>query len=65
MDQVPATLGKWLQAAPETSFLVTSRERLNVAGESIFELGGPSCPIPDTAAMTRSRPLPFRGRMDP
>jgi predicted ATPase/class 3 adenylate cyclase/predicted negative regulator of RcsB-dependent stress response len=31
----PATVGRWLDGAPEASFLVTSRERLNLAGEVV------------------------------
>ncbi|MCA9756668.1 MAG: protein kinase [Candidatus Eisenbacteria bacterium] len=34
----PATLGRWLKNATEASFLVTSRERLRLAGESVVEL---------------------------
>jgi len=31
-----ATLGRWLDRAPETTFLVTTRERLHIAGEAVF-----------------------------
>ena len=30
-----ATIGRWLDGAPEAAFMVTSRERLNVAGEVV------------------------------
>ena len=30
-----ATVGRWLDGAPEASFMVTSRERLNLAGEIV------------------------------
>lgn len=33
------TIGAWLDAASETSFLVTSREPLSIAGESLVRLG--------------------------
>jgi len=36
VGQAPATVGRWLDAAPEASFVVTSRERLQVAGEEAF-----------------------------
>ncbi len=35
VDLAEATVGRWLQLAPEARFLVTSRERLNVRGESV------------------------------
>jgi len=31
-----ATLGRWLDRAPEAAFVVTSRERLHLSGEEIF-----------------------------
>jgi len=31
-----ATVGRWLDAAPEAAFVVTSRERLHLPGEEIF-----------------------------
>ena len=42
-----ATLGRWLDGAPEAAFMVTSRERLNVAGEVVqpvepLPLNGPA-----------------------
>ena len=37
-EHAPATLGKWLQRSPETSFLVTSRERLGLEGENVLAL---------------------------
>ncbi len=33
-----ATLGAWLDGAPEAAFMVTSRERLNVAGEVVQQV---------------------------
>lgn len=47
----PATLARWLAAAPNVTFLVTSRERLRLSAERIHELeplptaaDGASCP---------------------
>ena len=42
-----ATVGRWLDGAPEAAFMVTSRERLNVAGETVqpvepLPLNGPA-----------------------
>jgi len=34
----PDTVARWLEAAPEARFLVTSRERLGVGGEHVVEL---------------------------
>jgi predicted ATPase len=34
----PATVGRWLERAALASFLVTSRERLHIAGETLFPL---------------------------
>lgn len=34
-----STVGRWLRAAPEARFLVTTRERLRLTGERVFELG--------------------------
>ena len=34
----PTTVGRWLERAPLASFLVTSRERLHIAGEAHFPL---------------------------
>ena len=33
-----ATVGRWLDAAPNAAFLVTSRERLRIAGEQVLPL---------------------------
>jgi len=33
-----ATLGRWLDAAPEAAFAVTSRERLQLPGEEVFAI---------------------------
>lgn len=38
VDYAPATLGIWLGQCRETSFLVTSRERLGLEGESVLSL---------------------------
>lgn len=35
----PATVGRWRDRAPEARFLVTTRERLLLAGEQVLELG--------------------------
>jgi len=42
-----ATIGRWLDGAPEAAFMITSRERLNVAGEVVqpvepLPLNGPA-----------------------
>ena len=37
-ELAPHTLGGWLSAAPEASFLVTTRERLGLPGEVTFSL---------------------------
>ena len=34
-----ATVGEWLRAAPRARFLVTSRQRLGLEGEVLFDLG--------------------------
>ena len=36
LEHAPATLGRWLDRAPEAAFAVTSRERVHLAGEVIF-----------------------------
>jgi predicted ATPase/class 3 adenylate cyclase len=36
VPHAPATLGCWLDRAPEAAFVVTSRERLQLQGEEIF-----------------------------
>ncbi len=35
----PKTVGRWLDRAPEACFLVTSRERLMLEGETVWEVG--------------------------
>ncbi len=35
---VPATVGQWLTDAPDATFLVTSRERLRLAVETLYEV---------------------------
>ena len=41
-----ATVGSWLDAAPELQVLATSRERLRVPGEIVVELGPLALPSP-------------------
>ena len=41
------TVGRWLDQAPEASFLVTSRTRLGIRGESVFDLA----PLPTEDAI--------------
>jgi predicted ATPase/class 3 adenylate cyclase len=36
VEFAPATLGRWLDRAPDAAFVVTSRERLHLPGEEIF-----------------------------
>jgi len=36
VQYAPETLGRWLDQAPDAAFVVTSRERLHLAGEEIF-----------------------------
>jgi len=43
----PTTVGRWLEVAPEVRFLVTSRERLQVAGEQVLDLA----PLSEVAAV--------------
>ncbi|MEZ4652463.1 MAG: tetratricopeptide repeat protein [Candidatus Eisenbacteria bacterium] len=38
VDYAEATVGQWLAQAPEARFLVTSRQRLQLAGEKVHEL---------------------------
>ena len=38
VSHAAATLGRWLDAAPQAAFVVTSRERLHVPGEQVFAL---------------------------
>jgi predicted ATPase len=42
-----ATVGAWLRQAPEARILVTSRERLNLKTEALFDLGPLSLPGDD------------------
>lgn len=46
-SHAPATLGRWLNMAPDARFLVTSRERLRMEGEVTLELG----PMTETDAV--------------
>ena len=43
----PETIGRWLELAPRARLLVTSRERLRLAGEATLELGPLSLPEDD------------------
>ncbi len=45
-DHITAMLDRWLASAPEARFLITSRERLRVPGETAIELG--PLPLPDS-----------------
>jgi predicted ATPase/class 3 adenylate cyclase len=36
VEHAPATLGVWLDHAPDAAFVVTSRERLHLPGEEVF-----------------------------
>ena len=38
VEHAPATLGHWLDRAPDAAFMVTSRERLHLTGEEIFPI---------------------------
>jgi predicted ATPase/class 3 adenylate cyclase len=38
VGQAPRTLGRWLDRAADATFIVTSRERLQLAGEEIFPI---------------------------
>lgn len=46
-------VGQWLTAAPEASFVVTSRERLRVAGERVLDVE--PLPAPDARALFLDR----------
>ena len=53
LERGPALLAELLAAAPEVKLLVTSRERLNLRGEWLFEVRGlpaPAAEVPDVAA---------------
>lgn len=39
ITQAKATVGAWLEAAPQVAFLITSRERLALAGEVLIDIG--------------------------
>ncbi len=49
VQHASATLGRWLAAAPEAGFLVTSRQRLGLADEQVFEVPPLSVPGRDVA----------------
>lgn len=42
-------VGSWLEAAPRLSIVVTSRERLAIAGERVLELPPLACPVAGAA----------------
>jgi predicted ATPase len=48
----PETLGRWMRLAGKTRFLVTTRERLRLAGEIIHEIGPLSLPEGDRDLMS-------------
>jgi predicted ATPase len=52
-DHADATIGRWLERAPEASFIVTTRERLGIVGEDTLAL--PPLPADDAAIMLRDR----------
>ena len=45
------TVGAWLTAAPEVEVLVTSRDRLGVVGEVVFEIGGLGAGVGDAVGL--------------
>lgn len=47
VDHAAATVAEWLRIAPDACFLVTSRARLRLAREIVFELGPLSLPEQD------------------
>ncbi|MHC4953833.1 MAG: protein kinase domain-containing protein, partial [Planctomycetota bacterium] len=49
-DHAAETVGEWMKSAPEARFLVTSRARLDLAGEVPFELAPLALPSADPAA---------------
>ncbi len=48
-DAAARALGSWLRAAPEASFLVTSRHRLGIGGEAVVEVPPLGLPDPSDA----------------
>jgi len=52
-DHAEATLGRWLERAPEARFIVTTRERLGIVGEDTLAL--PPLPAGDAATMLHER----------
>ena len=48
VQHASVTLGRWLQMAPEASFLVTSRESLKLGGEQVFVFA----PLPEADGVT-------------
>lgn len=45
----PSTIAPWMAAAPSSRFLVTSRERLRIPGETVYDLEPLSLPEPHGA----------------
>ena len=38
LDAAPGTLGRWMEQCPQARFLVTSRERLKLGGETVVDI---------------------------
>jgi predicted ATPase/class 3 adenylate cyclase/Tfp pilus assembly protein PilF len=38
VEHAPSTVGAWIERAPDAAFVVTSRERLHIAGEDVLPL---------------------------
>lgn len=45
-EHAAATVGEWIRRAQEARFIVTSRQRLELPGEVVFDLGPLSLPTP-------------------
>ena len=57
----PATVGRWLELAPRATFLVTSRERLRLHGETVIELSPLGLP-PGSVSPSMQGPTGSTGR---